>query len=64
MNNTLDLNVDSPEMVSGVIRHAAQAFYESHGELESAWQDKNAGAAWSKIARILERAADQIDKVV
>ena len=58
----LDLDVDAPEAVAPVLRRAAQQYAESASELQSAWQDKNAGKAWTRIARILERAADQIDK--
>jgi len=59
----LDLDCDTPEKVAPILRAAAQAYYESNGELESAWQDKQAGKIWSKIARILEQAADKIDKL-
>jgi hypothetical protein len=60
----LNLDVDSPDKVSAVLRAAANEYYQSASELESAWQDKRAGAPWAKIARILEHAADQIDKSV
>jgi len=60
----LDLDVDAPDKVAPVLRRAAERFYESASELEAAWQDKNAGRPWVKIARILERAAKSIDKVV
>lgn len=61
--NTTDLDdAEAPEHVGAILRCAAQRFYESQSELQAAWQDKNAGYAWSKIARILERAADQCDK--
>ena len=60
----LDLDVDTPENVPGVLRAAAQEYLESELELEGAWQDKQAGKVWAKIAKILERAADQIDKLL
>lgn len=60
---SLDLDVDTPEKVAPVLRAAAQAYYEAAGELESAWQSRSAGAPWNKLGRILERAADQCDKV-
>lgn len=60
----LDLNVDSPEEVPRILRRAAEAFEESNAELCASWQDAEAGRPWSQIARILERAADQIDKVL
>lgn len=59
----LDLDVDCPEKVARVLRAAAEKFFEAHSELQSAWQDKSAGAAWAKIARILERAAASCEKV-
>lgn len=56
----LDLNVDAPRKVVGVLRDAAQAYSEAAVELESAWQDKNAGKVWNKIAAELYRAADRV----
>lgn len=64
MASDLDLDVDSPENVPDVLREAAQSYYESAGELASSWQDRQAGSVWNKIAKILERAADQIEKVL
>jgi phage terminase small subunit len=60
----MDLDVDAPDEVAGVLREAAQAYYEAESELSSAWGDPQAGKVWTKIAKILERAADQIDKIV
>ena len=60
----LDLDVDAPDKVADVLRAAAEAYEESATELQSAWQDREAGRPWSRIARILERAADQIEKVL
>ena len=59
---SLDLNVDAPDEVSAILRAAADSFYESHNELLSAWQQKS--TPWASIARILEQAADKIDKIV
>lgn len=61
---SIDLNVDSPDKVAGVLNDAADAFDESVGELQSAWQDKNAGVVWGKIAKILRRAAASVEKTV
>lgn len=61
---SLDLDVDAPDKVASILRAAAEAYYESSGELEAAWQDREAGRPWTKIARILERAADQIERAV
>jgi hypothetical protein len=62
MKRSLDLDVDSPEKVSMILRNAAEAYYESALELSSAWQEKSAGKPWEIIARVLARAADEIDK--
>lgn len=61
---SLNLNVNSPDKVADVLRDAAQQYYETASELESSWQDKNAGAPWVKIARILDRAAHSIEKTL
>ena len=59
-----DLDVDSPDEVANVLRDAADAYHESASELDASWQDKSAGRPWTIIARILEKAADQIDKAL
>lgn len=63
MDNKLNLDVPAPEMVAQVLRAAAQSYWESQSELQSAWQDKSAGQPWGRIARILERAADKCEQV-
>jgi hypothetical protein len=60
MSNKLNLDVDAPDKVSTVLRAAACAYYDAHNELLSAWQQSY--TPWASIARILEHAADQIDK--
>jgi hypothetical protein len=62
MRSGMDLDVDSPEKVAEVLRDAASAYYESAGELESAWQDPGAGKPWEVIAKILDSAADRIEE--
>jgi hypothetical protein len=62
MQNT-DLDIDSPDKVSNILRSTADVYRESATELESAWQDKHAGKAWIEIAAILDRAADSIDEI-
>jgi hypothetical protein len=44
-------------------RRAAEEYAESSSELQSAWQDKNAGKIWERIARELERAAVRIEQI-
>lgn len=63
MKRNLDLDVAEPDMVAAILRAAADAYNESAAELETAWQDRQAGKPWAKIARILERAAAQVEKV-
>jgi len=60
----LDLDVDSPEEVAEILRNAAREYEEATLELESAWQEKEAGKIWGKIAKILEQAAAKIEKIV
>lgn len=48
MSRSLDLDVDSPEKVARILRNAAESYYESASELESAWQDRGAGRPWEK----------------
>ena len=58
----LDLDVDVPEKVAPVLRAAAQRFRESTSELQSAWQDPQAGKIWTALAVVLDRAADSVDR--
>lgn len=60
----IDLDVATPNEVSQVLRNAAQAYIESHSELQSAWSDPTAGRIWPKIAGALERAAKSVDNIV
>jgi hypothetical protein len=64
MTCSTDLDVATPEEVSAVLRAVAEKYRESQGELQSTWQDQQAGRVWAKLAAILERAADQADKAV
>lgn len=59
-----DLDVDAPEKVPDVLRDAAQDYYESAAELPAYHGDPGAGRIWSKIARILERAAESVEKEI
>jgi hypothetical protein len=60
----LDLDVDKPEDVAKVLRRAAVKYREATPELQSAWQDPNAGKVWAAFARILDRAAEQCEDAV
>jgi hypothetical protein len=62
MRQTLDLEVATPEEVIHVLRAAADKFRESTSELQSAWQDQQAGKVWSAYAAILDRAAASCER--
>lgn len=59
-----DLDVEAPDEVSNVLRAAALAYGESAQELSSTWQDLHNPMIWSKIASVLDSAANEIDKEV
>lgn len=61
MSKPTDLDVDSPEKVPGILRNAAQDYWQSVEELSASWQDKEAGKIWGRIAGILEVAANRIE---
>jgi hypothetical protein len=59
----LDLeNCSAPDDVAPVLRRAAEKYRESRLELQSAWQDKNAGRGWEIIARELEKLATKLER--
>lgn len=62
MKQTDLATADTPVSVARILRHAAQLYYESASELDSAWQDSNAGKPWTRIARELEGLADKIER--
>jgi hypothetical protein len=59
-----DLNAcEAPDQIAAELRHAADKAREARAELQSAWQDKSAGASWLVVARELERCAQRLDKM-
>lgn len=65
----IDLDVDVPEKVPGALRAmadylegTAEAYFESTGELESAWQEQGAGRVWTHFAKRMERLASSLRK--
>lgn len=60
----VNLDVDAPEQVPALLHRAAQLYYDSEGELQSAWQDAKAGRVWREFAKILERAAWQCTRAI
>jgi hypothetical protein len=55
---------DTPESAAAAVYDAAQQMAEDASELQSAWQDRNAGKIWEKFSRILERAAAAMQKEI
>jgi acyl-CoA reductase-like NAD-dependent aldehyde dehydrogenase len=51
-----------PRTAAEMLYQIAQNMYEDAGELASAWQDKNAGACWARAARLIDRAAAELDR--
>lgn len=60
---SLDLDVDAPDKVADILRNAGDEYMEAESELSAAWGDPNAGKIWTKIANVLYRAANSIDKL-
>ena len=58
----LDLDVDAPDKVAGILRAAAEAYTASGLELASAWQDDR--TVWNRISGILDIAARNIETAV
>lgn len=62
---TTDLNdAESPQAVPAILRAAADKYSEAFIELQSAWQDRSAGAEWATISRELEKLADRIERLI
>ena len=59
-----DLDVDAPEDVCKVLRHAADKYYEAQVELEGAWGEVGVGNIWTRLARKLDRAAADCEKTI
>jgi len=59
----MDLDVGSPDEVANVLREAAESYYQAEEDLAETRQGNREAIAWVKIAKILERAANQIEKI-
>ena len=57
----LDLDVDAPDKVAGVLRVAAEAYSASSTELAAAWQDDRSPMIWASIASCLDTAAGMVE---
>jgi hypothetical protein len=60
----LNLDVDAPDKVAGVLVAAASAYQASAVELASIWQDRQIPMIWAAIAGELDLAAWKIAKIV
>jgi hypothetical protein len=60
----MDLDVDAPDKVAGVLTAAATAYQISAAELSAAWQDHQIPKIWTAIASELDLAAWKIEKLV
>jgi hypothetical protein len=60
----MDLDVDAPDKVAGVLTAAATAYQVSAVELSAAWQDHQIPKIWTAIASELDLAAWKIEKLV
>ena len=61
LNHTQDLSeASSPDEIAVILRNAADSCHEAHNELLAAWQQKS--TPWATVARILEKAAREVEK--
>jgi len=60
----MNLDVDAPDKVAGVLTAAATAYQESAIELSAAWQESQIPMIWAAIASELDIAAWKIEKIV
>ena len=63
MDPELNLDVDAPDRVAGVLSAAANAYQASAVELTEAWQDHRVPMIWAAIAGELDLAAWKIEKI-
>jgi len=62
--NGSDLDCTAPEQVPLTLRYTAERYRESTADLQSAWQDPNAGLVWSKLADEMEKSAARCEKII
>ena len=60
----MNLDVDAPDKVAGVLTAAAAAYQGSAVELSAAWQDRQVPMIWAAIVSELDIAAWKIEKIV
>src|SRR5262249_7471511 len=60
----MNLDVDAPDRVAGVLPAAATAYQASAVELSAAWQEREIPMIWAAIASEIDIAAWKIEKIV
>ena len=60
----MNLDVDFPDKVAGVLSAAATAYQESAVALSAAWHERDIPMIWAAIASELDIAAWKIEKLV
>jgi hypothetical protein len=60
----INLDVDAPDKVAGVLTAAATAYQVSAIELSAVWQERHIPMIWAAIASELDIAAWKIEKLV
>ena len=60
----MNLDVEAPGKVAGVLTAAATAYQVSAVELSAAWQDHQIPKIWTAIASELDLAALEIERLV
>jgi hypothetical protein len=60
----LNLDVDAPDRVAGVLTAAATAYQQSAVKLSATWQDRQIPMIWAVIASELDLVAWRIEKIV
>lgn len=62
MSQYFPLHDSNPAEAVASLGECAAAYRESAAELDSAWQDSNAGEPWRAIANELEKACERIER--
>jgi hypothetical protein len=60
----LNLDVDAPEKVAGILRAAADAYLQDAEERMQAQPGDRTSVIWAAIAGLLDNAADAIEQII
>jgi len=64
VSRDLDINeAAAPDEIAPILRMHADKFRIAQYELQSAWQDKQAGRGWLILAREFDKLADRLDRI-